>query len=324
MRLLRWLILVAALALGCHSATAPTPGPVLPPGSGCSRTFVGLTPLSQPGFNQTYLGTPLGLYPGGGNTIPGTHLSAGLQQAGQITPLNANGQPSAQGRYALISIGMSNTTQEFQAFIAMNPSPNPRLAIVDGAQGGQTADDWANPGCPCWTILDNRLQQAGLTRDQVVAAWIKLANAGPTEGWPAATTKLKNDTLVALRNLGSRFRNLRLAYLSSRIYGGYATTHLNPEPYAYEGGFAMRWVIEEQLAGHLPFTGGSRVAPWLAWGPYLWADGLRPRSDGLTWACSDLAVDGTHPSGAGQQKVAQLLRNFFTTDATTRSWFNGQ
>jgi hypothetical protein len=324
MRLVRWSILVAALALGCQSATAPTPGPVLPSGSGCARTFVGLTPLNQPGIKQSYLGTALGLYPGGGSTIPGNHFSAGLQQAGQITPLNANGQPNAQGRYALISIGMSNTTQEFQAFIAMNPSPNPRLAIIDGAQGGQTASDWAQPNCPCWATLNDRIRQAGLTNAQVVSAWIKLANSGPTGPWPNATVQLKNDTLVVVRALASRFPNLRVAYLSSRIYAGYATTHLNPEPFAYESGFAMRWVIEEQLAGRLPFTGGSRVAPWLAWGPYLWADGLLPRSDGLTWTCEDFAVDGTHPSTSGRQKVAQLLRNFFTTDATARPWFTGQ
>jgi hypothetical protein len=219
---------------------------------------------------------------------------------------------------------MSNTTQEFQAFMAMNPSPNSRLVLVDGAQGGETASDWANPSCPCWAILEDRIKAAGLTNAQVVAAWVKLANSGPTGGWPAATTRLKDDTVAVVRALGTRFRNLRLAYLSSRIYAGYATTHLNPEPYAYEGGFAMRWVIEEQLAGKLPFGGASRVAPWLSWGPYLWADGLKPRSDGLTWACGDFAVDGTHPSDSGEQKVAELLRNFFTTDPTARPWFIGQ
>ena len=266
----------------------------------------------------------LGLYPGGGNSAPGNHWSAGLQQAAQITPLNSNGQPNAAGRYALISIGMSNTTQEFREFVLLDPSPNPQLVLVDGAQGGQTAARWADPNCSCWTTLDSRIRQAGLSNAQVVAAWIKLANAQPTGTWPTATEQLKNDTLVVVRALASRFPNLRLAYLSSRIYAGYATTHLNPEPYAYEGGFAMRWVIDEQLAGRLPFTGSSRVAPWLAWGPYLWADGLTPRSDGLTWACHEFESDGTHPSIPGRLKVAQLLRNFFTTDETARPWFIGQ
>jgi lysophospholipase L1-like esterase len=48
---------------------------------------------------------------------------------------------------------------------------------------------------------------------------------------------------------------------------------------------------------------------------------LRPRSDGLTWACSDLADDGTHPSSTGRQKVAQLLLDFVRTDPTAREWY---
>jgi hypothetical protein len=219
---------------------------------------------------------------------------------------------------------MSNTTEEFRTFVLTNPSPNPRLDLVDGAQGGQTAARWADPNCDCWDTLDRRLRESGLSNAQVVAAWIKLANAQPHEGWPAAAVQLKNDTVVVLRNLAGRFPNLKLAYLSSRIYGGYATTPLNPEPYAYEGGIAMRWVIEEQLSGRLPFTGPARVSPWIAWGPYLWADGLKPRSDGLTWACGDFEVDGTHPTVSGAQKVADRLRAFFSTDPTARPWFIGK
>ena len=38
----------------------------------------------------------------------------------------------------------------------------------------------------------------------------------------------------------------------------------------------------------------------MAWGPYLWADGEVPRSDGLQWFCSDFASDA--------QCMARLLR----------------
>ncbi len=332
MRLTRALAVVACLswaASGCSESaaapTAPTPTPSPPATLGCSRTSVGLTPLTDMG-GQSYLGHAGGLYPGGANAAPASHLSAGVQLASGIGPLDSDGHPDPAGRYALISVGMSNTTQEFQAFMALaagEPSRDQRLAIVDGAQGGQTAADWASPGCACWATLDARIRQAGLTNLQVAAAWVKLANRQPSGEWPTATVQLENDTVTVLRALADRFPNLRVAYLSSRIYAGYATTTLNPEPYAYQSGFAVRWAIEDQLTGQLPFNGAGRDAPWIAWGPYLWADGLSPRSDGLTWACSELADDGTHPSTSGRQKVAGMLLDFFKSDPTAREWFVG-
>ena len=59
--------------------------------------------------------------------------------------------------------------------------------------------------------------------------------------------------------------NVKLAYLSSRTYGGYATTPLNPEPYAYESGFSVKWLIEGQLKGEAalnydPGEGGRQDA----------------------------------------------------------------
>ena len=60
------------------------------------------------------------------------------------------------------------------------------------------------------------------------------------------------------------------------------------------------------------------MAPWIAWGPYLWADGLRGRSDGLVWACADFMEDGVHPSASGRDKVAKMLLDFLHTDPTAR------
>jgi len=319
---------IVALALACGESattpTSPTPSGSPPSQTGCGRTSVGLTPLIDLRTGE-YLGEPGGLYPGRRNDVPASHLSAGLALARAIEPLDAGGQPDSSGRYAFISIGMSNTTQEFSTFVAMgasDPTKHPRLSIVDGAQGGMTAANWSNPACSCWSVLATRLQQAGVSAAQVTIAWVKLADSNPSAAFPVHARTLKDETVTVLRTLKQRYPNLALAYLSSRIYAGYATTSLNPEPFAYESGFAVRWVIEDQLNGVLPYSGPGAVAPWVGWGPYLWADGTTPSSAGLSWACSDLqSSDGTHPSASGRQKVAQLLLDFVRGDATASEWW---
>jgi hypothetical protein len=178
-----------------------------------------------------------------------------------------------------------------------------------------TASDWADPTGAAWSELDKRLRAAGVTRAQVQAAWVKLANRADSTPVDTYRAQLEQDWINTLRNLRDRFPNLVIAYQSSRIYAGYASTLLNPEPYAYESGFVVKRIIQRQIDGALP------LRPWLAWGPYLWADGLVPRSDGLTWQCSDFQSDGTHPSTSGRRKVADRLLEFFESDETATEWF---
>ena len=169
-------------------------------------------------------------------------------------------------------------------------------------------------------------QGAGASASQVELAWIKLANKGPQGDLQQHGKKLQRDTLAVLQHAKTRFPNLRIAFLGSRIYGGYASRPLNPEPYADESAFVVRWLIQDQIKGdpalnYDPAKGDVR-APLLLWGPYLWADGVKGRkSDGLLWNREDLAGDGTHPSTCGRDKVARLLLDFFKSDPTSRTWF---
>jgi hypothetical protein len=323
---------VALLLIACGGATTSTPtSPTSPPTSAnCSATSVGLTPLTDL-RSATYKGEPGGLYPGRSNTRPATHDAAGAAIANQIRPLDDTGAPNPDGRYVFVSIGMSNTTMEFSVFKPLadaEPGKNRHLVIVDGAQGGQTAAIWSTRSFAevPWTVLDSRLKQAGVTPQQVAVIWLKEADASPTSGWPAYAQALEHELLIMLQRLKEHFPHLQIAYLSSRIYAGYAITALNPEPYAYESGFSVKWTIEAQLRGsagtNYDPNAGTAVCPWLSWGPYLWTDGMNGRSDGLTWSCSDVrSNDGTHPSDSGSRKVAQLLLDFIRTDATTRAWF---
>ncbi len=297
----------------------------------CNNTSTGLVPLTDLGAG-TYGGFAGGLYGNGSVARPAAHEAAGLAIATGLQPRNQAGAVDPQnGRIVLLSIGMSNTTQEFSTWVPISnadPQRNARVVVVDGAQGGQDAVRISDPNAAFWTNIDGRLTAAGVNAQQVQALWIKEAIAGPTAGFPAEATRLKNLLGDIVRITRQRYPNVALCYLSSRIYAGYATSTLNPEPYAYESGFAVKWLIDDQIAGqgNLNYDPGQGpvVAPWLSWGPYLWADGIVPRGgDGLTWVCGDYAADGTHPGTSGRAKVAAMLDAHFRGDSTTRPWYLG-
>jgi hypothetical protein len=344
LRLLQVLAAGPLLLAGCSAPRA------LIPAERCAAADTVRVPLTQLGAG-CYKGFAGGLYPGGSNEIPPAHLAAGLAAAKGIRPLGPDGAPSATGKYVLLSIGMSNTTQEFCsagglpgsceatsffAQAAADPAVNhAQLVVVNGAYGGRAASSWTSPTMPDYDrVRDSWLTPLGLTEQQVQVVWIKQANPGPRVALPATNADaylLEASIAQTLRAVRVRYPNVRQVFLSSRIYGGYATSSLNPEPYAYEGGFAMKWVVQAQIdqaagAPPSPTAGDLRhdagVAPWVAWGPYLWADGTTPRADGLTWERSDFnPSDYTHPASGARQKVGKLLLDFFKSSPATQCWF---
>jgi hypothetical protein len=280
---------------------------------------VGFKPLTEMTADDKYKGEDGGLYGGGNNEPPEAHAAAAKKATAQIAPLDSDGQPAKDGKIALVSISMSNATQEFSTFKRIADADKDKSAlvtIVDCAQGGQAMAEWAPPDARPWTEAERRLKAAGISNKQVQVAWIKLANKGPRGDLAEHGKKLQKDTIAVLLNAKARFPNLRIVYLGSRIYGGYSNGPLNPEPFAYEGAFVVRWLIRDQIKGDIA------KEPLLLWGPYLWADGTTPRKgDGLIYERKDLAGDGTHPSDSGRQKVAEQLLKFFKTDALAMTWF---
>jgi hypothetical protein len=299
------------------------------------RESTGLVPLTELGAAK-YKGEDGGLYGGGKNEPPAAHAAAAQKQSAQIVPRDAEGQPDKNGKIGVLSVGMSNTTMEYSAFRRLansDPEKSPQVVLVDGAQGGKTGAVWARPEAPVWQEVEARLQRASITPQQVQVVWLKQAEAGPSRlgEFPEHAQVLKTHLVSILNLLHQRFPNLRIAYLSSRIYAGLATTPLNPEPYAYESAFAVRWVIQDQVSGKPELNcdpaRGEIKSPLVLWGPYLWADGTNPRKvDRLVWTKPDLSPrDGTHPSmPEGGMKVASLLLNFFKMDPFSKRWFTAE
>ena len=287
------------------------------------------TPTPLPDFGSaTYRGFQGGLYPNSANQRPLAHNSAGIAIAKGIKPRNTSGAiDELSGAIVWMSIGMSNTTQETQAFLSLMqnyPNKNPRLILIDGAEGGQDINAINSSTASYWNTVSNRLATAGLTASQVQIIWYKEAEASPKDtSFATYPNALKVKYTSVMQLLKSKFPNLKLVYLSDRIYAGYATSNLNPEPFAWYSGWTVKRLIQDQINGDasLNYSGSNPSSAWLAWGPYLWANGTTPRSDGLTWVKSDFQSDGTHPSTTGRQKVAQMLLTFFSTDETTMPWF---
>jgi hypothetical protein len=206
---------------------------------------------------------------------------------------------------------------------------------VNGARGAQVASRWDSPDELNYDrVRDGFLVSQGFSEQQVQVVWLKvvdfLQGLPPLPAENAHAYQLMSTMSDIIRALKVRYPNLQQVYLSSRTYAGYATHDLSPEPYAYETGFAVKWLIEAQIqqmeTGRIDARVGdldyNTVAPWLAWGPYLWANGTNPRSDGLIWLPEDFSEeDGTHPSISGREKVANLLLDFFKTSPFTHCWF---
>lgn len=294
----------------------------------CSRTSVGFVPLIDMTAGQDYFGQEGGLYGNGQNLPPADHQALASQVSAQILPRDANGNPSPDGQIGLIAIGMSNARDEFERFMEVAAfEKSPAVRLVNGARPGNVASYWArpDPSDDPWVYLANAIQRAGLSPLQVQVVWLKQANGGPQPGrddFPVYAQRLRDDMATIVRRVRETYPNVQAVYLTSRIYAGYSRIELSPEPFAYEGAFSVRWLIQDQIAS----GGESGVtydnSPVLLWGPYLWADGATPRSDGLTWLCDDFRRDGVHPGETGRQKAAELMLEFFKTDPLTSQWFS--
>jgi hypothetical protein len=370
------LLSLILLSCGGGAGSSNTPPPPPPPPANVA------IPLIDMQTSQSYLGFQGNLYENNSNTAPSDHAAVGNALGQVVRPLDANGNSDPNGKVGFISIGMSNAYQESNTFrnqIQADPRVRANLLFVTAAQPEVTACYWATPfgtpGCGpspsqgkwCNPSLDNPydiardcfLTPAGLTEKQVEVIWLKEADKEPglnglrslcDASQPGCvndgnTDAIHLEALLAddVRAARVRYPNLKQVFFASRTYGGYATIPLNPEPYAYESGFAVKWLIQAQInqmrglgtdpvAGDLNYGSGSNgVAPWVAWGAYIWANGPRARSDGFAWCngqpgqpCNGSQdvdpTDGTHPAHAGEVKVANLLENFFLSSSFS-PWF---
>ena len=332
---------VTATDSSANTATVQYTLPVQKPtGANCNniewdvtKTTTPMVPLTDLG-TRTYEGVEGGLYLSGSNIMPSSHDADGVAFAQSIQPLDANGNPDPNGKIALMSMGMSVTFDTFLKFMTdagADPSLNKSLVFVPAAQPRLGAVDWANINSPAWTeTFQYFLPQSGVTPQQVQAAWVESVDANPHGAFPGDMATLQSEFETAAQLMHTEFPNLKLAFFTSREYGAYENGLPHggdKEPFAYESAFAVRGMIQDQLNGvpamNYNAANGPVVAPWVAWGPYIWGNGLLARSDGLVWPCYYFESDGQHPSSktGGSEQDANMLLNFLKTSDVTAPWF---
>ena len=304
-----------------------------------------LVPLNDLGTAPYKLGLYGGLYENGSNVMAADHFAHGIAAASKIQPLDADGNPSPDGKIVFLAIGFGETARIMQSFLGITANDrrvdHDKLVMLNAARDGANFRFWAEipDGTPQYgTVNVDTLMPAGVTPQQVQVAWVEIDNAPafiPLGSADGDAYYLKSYIAESLREMKRQYPNLRIAYLSSRAYTGYSTTGRSHEPYAYESVFSNRWIIfgqMEQERMDVPqmywdtrtgFIDDTRqaVAPWVAWGPYLWANGATPRADGLAWLRGDFEADGETLSPSGAVKGAKLLFDFLLHEPTAKGWF---
>ncbi len=304
----------------------------------CDNDSTGLIPLTvlQEGY---YLGLYKGgLYPGGSNEMPLDHKNSGLKIAKSIIPLDLHGNVDLEnGKIAITVFGASTAGEPFGHFIDMMEADNdvnPCIIAVKGSYGGKALDIMQYPEIYPWywdTII-SKIVRDGSSADQIQVAWFKSGSKADTIiEMPTMATGIADRYEACLQLLREYFPNLKMVYMSGFIYGGYADPtkefyDVVSEPGGYYNNFATKWVIERQINGdpNLDFKDPGKKAPWIAWGPYVWADGINPNPDGLFWDCeADFTPDGGgyHLTNVGRDKEGAMLLDFFKNEPTASKWF---
>ncbi len=337
---------ISAFTIACFALAACAPKAVSHPVParivGADTTPIPLTEMGA----RTYKGLDGGLFPDRSNTEPADHDATGLVHRNAIRPLDVNGTPTVSGRYVLMSVGGADVSAawcsvssappcnswSFAGRATSDPSVNhSSLVIVNGAIRVLSPAMWSSSKSANYNrIRDTRLAPLGLSEKQVQVIWMAFADSSDefsVTASPADAASGLQHIGATIRALKERYPNLQLLFLSSRRYRGF---YPGGEPQSYESAFVIRWAIESQInesRGRPPNIDVGSVAPsgngapWISWGPYMWANGGKPRGDGLSWVRADYDSAGLRSSRQGEEKVGGILFDFFRSSTYTRCWF---
>ncbi len=303
----------------------------------CDNDSLGWIPIQDlgTGYYGIFQG---GLYQGGTNNPPTSHLNKGIAIAKKLKPLDTLGNVNyATGKIVLAGFGASTVGGPFNHMIQIMKSEtglNPCMKAVNAANGSDGLEELTIENEEFWDYIKVfKLAEKGLTPIQVQVGWLMHSsridsNSVETEAYIDSLVKRFT---IAVQAMTYYYPNLKILYVSGFPYGGYADPtkvlyHVIAEPASYNHNFAVKKLIQNQINGSpdLRYKTPGKVAPYLIWGPPIWADGKNPNLDGLSWNCeTEFAEDGGgyHMTNLGKDKLGDILLDFFETDTLSKGWF---
>lgn len=304
----------------------------------CDNDSLGALPLVDLGTGY-YMGYQGGLFPGGSNNDPNPHFNNGKNISKAIKPLNDLGLVDyLTGEVSLIGIGPSvasdpyNEWKETQNDIDW-PGVNPCLNVKGNFIGGKSVADMLDIDGTYWASFLTGLASKNIDPLQVQIAWMLLVSSTDSNDVNYYVDTVTNQYIQVLHNLQTLCPNLQQVFISGIHYTGYTSPEHKRydfliEPYGYWSNLVVKNVITLQINGdsRLTYSGLGKVAPFITWGPYFWADGITPRAyDGLSWPCDNFRDDtiggGFHLKDTFKFKEADLIDSFFINNPISKIWY---
>jgi len=245
-------------------------------------------PLPQLG-TDTYLGVVGGLYPNGSNNVPNGYADDAFLALQNDDDIH------------VLCLGMSNMKSTCENFInkaAGETAVANNVTIHNGGRPGRAQQAWGGGVSDLYT----NLKRAGVSVPEVDVVIYFNAWGYPSGDFQSHYDEMYGSLTETMANINSVYPNLKLIYVTSREYAPPWAASLNPNPYAYEEGFAFRDIVTGRINGNL-----SGVP--ILWGAYQYDP---------SWPDSYFkASDGVHLSSAGLDVAGQLWLDFYLT----QSWF---
>lgn len=246
------------------------------------------------------------------------HTLAGISAKIGIVPRSSGGIPNSLGYIGMIGIGMSNAKQIHNKFYQImevtfggDKTRHPAFRFVNASQNGKTAESWSIANNNVWTTAQTYVINRGLTRWQIQAASVIMTQKYPLTYGAMTSGQMQQ----ILNNLINQFPNIQIIYLSGINYTGYSNDPTLP------------LVDQTRAPEPFPYYDSLLLADMIGINPRwidftdLWADGIITNSlTGLNYICSDVEIDGVHPTAIGAQKIAYSIRDRWKKDPVTKGW----